>query len=78
MRRLINWFRKLNKQEKTMFIFIVLLVVAIITRWGYIKSEAGEALKYRFGGRSTEATEKPDSLSSAETTLPADTLEIPE
>lgn len=38
----------MSGQEKAMLIFIILLVIAIITRWGYIKTEAAGAIKDRF------------------------------
>lgn len=43
-----KWFKGMSKQEKAMFIFIILLIIAIITRWGYIKTEAASAVKDRF------------------------------
>lgn len=48
MGKLKKWFTSMSGQEKTMLIFIILLVIAIITRWGYIKTEASGALKDRF------------------------------
>lgn len=48
MSKFKKWFGSMSGQEKTMFIFILLLVIAIITRWGYIKTEASSAIKDRF------------------------------
>ncbi len=48
MKKLVKWIKGMSTQERMMLIFIVLLVAAIITRWGYIKSEAGEAFRQRF------------------------------
>lgn len=48
MKRFTNWLKSLSSKEKTMLIFIILLVVCIITRWGYISSQLGESVKSRF------------------------------
>ncbi len=40
-------FKSMTKQEKTMIVIVILLVICIITRWDYVKREAAEAFKVR-------------------------------
>lgn len=76
-------FRNMKRQEKVMLLFIVLLIVAIITRWGYIKGELAESFRHRFAPRErteesirlqTEAVMKKqaDTLPAAEDDIPAE------
>lgn len=44
---MIKWFKSLSRQEKTMAVIIVILVVLIIVRWDFVKKEAGGAIKDR-------------------------------
>ena len=43
----IKKFKAMTTREKMMFIIIILLIICIITRWNFIKKEAGEAFKVR-------------------------------
>jgi DNA-binding transcriptional regulator of glucitol operon len=45
---MIKWFKSLNRQAKIMLLVIVLLAVCVVTRWQWVKSEVGDALKSRF------------------------------
>lgn len=57
--KLTEKFKAMSKQEKTMIIIVLLLLICIITRWDYIKTEAGEAFKVRIErslGQSPEQT----------------------
>jgi hypothetical protein len=44
---MIKWWKARSRQEKWMIAIIVMLLVGVILRWGYVKSEAGEAFKQR-------------------------------
>ena len=69
--KLTEKFKAMTKQEKTMIIIVILLFICVLTRWDYIKTEAGEAFRVRIErtlGKSPEQTGVQESAS-----LPADT-----
>lgn len=53
---MIRRFKSMTRQEKLMLLSIILLVIAIITRWGYIKTEMSKSWGNRF------SIEKADSV----------------
>ena len=58
----------MTKQEKTMIIIVLLLIICIMTRWDYIKTEAGEAFRVRIErslGKSPEQTGVQESASQS-------------
>lgn len=59
MKKLWNRFKGMKRQEKVMLVFIILLIVCIISRWSFIKDEAGEAIRHRL--RTSPAFAEPDS-----------------
>lgn len=56
--KLLERFKQLNNQTKWMVVVIVLLLVMIATRWGYISRTAGVAFQQRFAP-DTEHTQSP-------------------
>jgi hypothetical protein len=44
---MIKWFKARSRQEKWMIILLVVSIIAVIMRWGYIKQEAGAAFRQR-------------------------------
>jgi hypothetical protein len=42
-----KWLKARSRQEKWMIVLILVLLIGVIVRWGYIRSEAGEAFKQR-------------------------------
>ena len=66
-----KWWKSLNGTAKTMLVLIVLFVIAIATRWDYVKRETVEAFRGRF------TVEKPvrpgqDTTRQPRTDFPAD------
>lgn len=46
-------WKKLNKSEKVMVVIIIMLIIGIITRWGYVKEEASESVMHYFRSDTT-------------------------
>lgn len=44
---IIKWIKERSRQEKWMLVLIIVLLIAIAARWGFIKKEAGDAIKHR-------------------------------
>ncbi len=57
---MIKWLKNRTKPEKWMLAMIVILLIAVVTRWGFIKKEAGDAIRHRI-----EYFNKPDRRDSA-------------
>lgn len=45
---MIKWFKNLKTPEKVMVGLIIMLLIGVVLRWQYIKSEGGESIKNRF------------------------------
>ncbi len=58
---MIKWLKERSTQEKWMMALIAMLLVGIVVRWTFIKTEVGEALRERFTSP-TEQTAPVDSL----------------
>ena len=71
-----KWWNSLNRTAKIMLLLIVLFIIAIATRWEYVKKETIEAFRGRF---TVEKPARPgsDSISLPNKAIPADsTTEI--
>ncbi len=44
---MIKWLKDRTKQEKWLLALLVISLVAVIARWGFIKKEAGGAFRQR-------------------------------
>jgi hypothetical protein len=44
---MIKWWKARSRQEKWMIAIIVMLLIGVVVRWGYVKREAGEAFRQR-------------------------------
>lgn len=68
-----KWWNSLNGTAKTMLLLIVLFVIAIATRWDYVKNETIEAFRGRF---TVEKPSRPvqDTTVQQQTEIPADTV----
>lgn len=62
---MIKWLKERTKHEKWMLAMIVVLIIGIVVRWGFIRSEAGEAFKSRI-----EHFKKHDAPAPAADSLP--------
>lgn len=68
---MLKWLKARTRQEKWMIAVIVMLLIGIALRWGFIKKEAGEAVRDRIDlFRAPEP--KTDSLNG-----PADSGDLP-
>ena len=63
---MIKWFKRLSGTEKGMFIFIILLVIGIIMRWGYVSSQVAGAWKDRFTPDSGQQAVPNDTIPAVE------------
>lgn len=43
----MKWLKERSRQEKWMLALIVVLLVGVIVRWGFIREEAGKAFQDR-------------------------------
>ncbi len=51
-----KWWNSLNRTAKIMLLLIVLFIIAIATRWEYVKKETIEAFRGRFTVEKTGTT----------------------
>lgn len=71
---MIKWFKERSKQEKWMLALIAVLLVGVVVRWGFIKKEAGDAIKSRI--EHFKPHDRTDSLPEGHSDMPpvADSL----
>ena len=43
----MKWFKSLSRREKIMLLLIIMLLIGIALRWGYISRRASDAIQER-------------------------------
>lgn len=74
---MFRWLKERTKQEKWMIAIILMLIIGVILRWGFIKKEAGDAFKSRI--EHFKPDEKPEpvpEIDSAGWNIVRDSLDI--
>lgn len=88
LRKVVRWFRSMKRQEMVMFVFIVLLLIAIATRWGYIKGELTRTWSGRFkspmehyeslNGKDSDSLERKEGAEKADSVAkPTPVVDLP-
>lgn len=74
---MIKWIKERSRYEKWLLAFIVVLLIGIAMRWGFIKKEAGDAIRHRIEQiRSPEKPERRPEADSVGRDIVRDTIDL--